>query len=350
MSLIPWKKWFYPNIDKYKHELNDLENRYNQQRYQAQTAHNDFTTVLGQYKSMIAYDSALFITATVAVMRDDQFEQYEKSVSAGLGRAPEAPVPAECAGNIAEAYGSYKILGAVYQLGKLAKESWFASSAEELGAEAVEDAAALGGDAAAVGIGESAGIAAGEATGEAIGEIAGEVAAEGAAEGVLASTGVGVVAAVGIDAIIGAIEGAKEQSDLKDAVNKAHKELDKIDVYIAKVKKGEKQLYKGIIEQQKRFIRIMKQLRHIEEPRFKMDWHVQVENTGNFIAAMQSAVQQYGFLVTIRNDWHNYRLHKPDLNWETFVGIEIMKRPHRMSEEMARALFSAVEQNMAQPA
>ena len=342
MSLLPWDKWFYPGIDKYKHKLSDLKNRYGAQRKMAERKHDEFQSDLELYKSMLAYDAALMITGTVAYMTDDQFADYAKSVAKGIGPTPKAPVPAECARNLSEAFGSCKILYGIYQIGKLAKSSFFSGPADELGQGLATDSATLGTDAASLGMSE----AGGEVAGEAVGEAVGEVAAEGAADTALASTGIGIIAAFGLDAIIGAIEGAKEEKELKKACEKMDSVLGKIDRYLGKVNKGIDQLGKGVVVQEERFKRLMNQLQKVQKAEFSWNYPCDVHHAASMVAAMRTACQQYGFLVTIRTDWLNMREHQPNLTWQSFTQIELLKRPQHMSEHAAKGLLEVIEKNL----
>ena len=290
MSLIPWDKWFYPGIDKYKRRINALRNQYNMLRRTADKLHNRFQEELDTYKSMLAYDNALFLAATVSVMDDDQFAEYAKTVEQGTKQSPKAPMPEEVAKNISEAFGGYKAITGIYQLGKLAKTQFFSSASEELGENIAEDISSNVADSAALGMSDgaiAAGEGIGESVGEAVGEIAGEVAAEGAADAALASTGIGIVAAVGIDAIIGAIEGAKEEKELKKSCDQLEAAVSKIQIFINKVSKGLTQIGAGITEQEKRFQTVVKKLNQIQAAEFQWNFPTDVNHSGNYLASMR---------------------------------------------------------------
>lgn len=344
MSIIPWDDWFYPGIERYKAELNGLRSRYQAQRQAADKRHEMFQAELATYKSMLAYNSTLAITATVAKMNDDQFAQYVKEVQGGVDGPPKTYLPAEVARGISEATGGAFVTRAIYNLYKLVKTPAFSDAAGET---ILQDADGVASDAAALGMSQTGGEAAGETIGETIGETVGELAAEGAADGVLASTGVGIIAAFGLDAIIAAFEGAKEERDLDQACHKAEGALDKVDRYLAKVNNAINRLTEGIVVQERRFVRLMKELADIEPASFRWNVSADYDHAATTLGAMAAAVAQYGYLNVIRADWFNASHNVPAVTWKDFESYAISMRPANLSRAQAQGFLEILHQQSA---
>lgn len=77
MSLFPWDDWFY-HISQKKQEVNDDYNRYLHLRDQIVADGGAFNTDLDSAQSMIAWNYALLLVASIGHMTDEQYGQWLK--------------------------------------------------------------------------------------------------------------------------------------------------------------------------------------------------------------------------------------------------------------------------------
>lgn len=337
----------YPDIPGKQREVKSLENRYNTQRQALTSQTHLFDERLGQYQTMVAYNSALLISLSVLKMNDQQFTQYLATVENQAPTISLDSLPAQFASSgksIAFLAGGVLTLRGIRILGKLVNESAFSAPLEEVAPEAAQGAESLVLSSVESGVGESTGSIAGEATGEAAGEAIAEGVAEGAAEAGLAETGVGIVVAAGIFAIFSAIQGAEEEDKLNKAISQLNNALNKVDSFLAKVEKALGSVNNGIIEEERRFLQIMNSFTSIQAAGFNYNYTPSLSCAPSFSAAMLNAVGQYGFVNKARVAWE--RMEPRGITWELFEQVMISQRdPSYITPEEATAFLELIKKN-----
>lgn len=171
--------------------------------------------------------------------------------------------------------GSVLVLKAVVSLATLATDAAFAGTetSGEVGIEGLADSGA-----------EEAGVEAGVGAG-------------------LAETGVGIIAAVGLDAIFGAINGAKEPQELDDQISKLNtvvgqlndskKKLDDQLARLQAVGTQEEQRLKGVLNDLQRVIPYKNAATGQQQP-------IDLTVLPKYLAAEMEALRYYGLLSQLR--------------------------------------------------
>jgi hypothetical protein len=228
MSLLPWDDWIY-HLPYKRDEVNNLHTQAVTLQNQVQSQIDVFNGNLQLYQSLVAGNAALVIVANIIQMKDLEYKDFTTQV-AQVESPPVGFVPVSIASLIDELAGGVAVLKAVWQIGKLGKQ-FFSSGSEEggeaLGESAVEDLAESGAEAGIEATAEEGAEITAETVGEGVAEGAAEAVIEGASLGVLGETGIGIFAAVGIDLIFGAINGAKENSELEKQISSLNSAIKK---------------------------------------------------------------------------------------------------------------------------
>lgn len=310
-SILPWDDWLY-HTGKLRAEVQDLHN-------QAISAQNDIQTKVPQYntrlnltKELMSGNAALVIIARAMKFTDLELKNFEVEVEA-LPDPPKGCIPAKWGMFLSQIGGCFLILKAVVNIGKLVKKGFFKENKETNG-EINGEGDETGGDEGPIEEGGEAGEEGGEA-----GEVGGEEAAEGLAESsaelgveagvevgagaALAETGIGIIAAVGIDAIFGAINGAKEADELKKQIDKFTQAVYTLKKFLHDLDEKFVQLDRVILQEEKRYIGIESSMQAVIPYRGAQLWpQLRLGSLAlpTCIAAQSSALRHFGLLATLR--------------------------------------------------
>lgn len=337
MSLLPWDDWFY-HISKKEERVDNLYNTYLHQRDTIELKGESYNHQLAQYQSLCIYNAALLIADQNGTCSDSDYAQFLEANEAAKPGKPARPEVAEVLGYISGVTGSYLIGVAACRFGKNIALPFMKDTVQRLGKLLLQDVADAG---------TEAGV---EALGEGVGENVGDSLAEGVSEsaaarflatlslagvGNLALAG-GIFAAVGIDAILGAIQGAKESKELDKQIGNLNSMLNKVNAYLDTLEESETKLKTGTVEAQSQFLKVIEELKKIQKPPNLQTYpsSTSIGQIPKFLAAAHDAQGFYGVLSNIRNNWHNAKLNNPDLTWHSFEGMaNVMMKPHMMSKD-----------------
>ncbi|WP_232667851.1 hypothetical protein [Pseudonocardia sp. TRM90224] len=322
MAMLPWDNWIYGNDHK-RDEVNNEHAKAVSLQGSIQKQIDVFNEWLKRYQTLIAGNATLVIIANAGTMSDLQYNDFRVQVKA-LEPPPAGSVPLQMGEMISELAAGAQLLKAVFQIGKLTKSlvtGGAETGSEELGETAIEELAETGAEA-----GVEAGVEdAVEITEETVGEGVSEVAAEAVVEGTslagLASTGIGIFAAVGIDLIFGAIDGAKEEKELDQEIDKLKAAVRKSEGYLKTVMAKQADIQQGIVKEEDRFAGLVAALAKVtaKPAGFNVDFPKSPQNAQKFIDAMRSAFAEFGDFIKLREMWIDYTKRHPDATRSKFI-------------------------------
>jgi hypothetical protein len=157
-----------------------------------------------------------------------------------------------------------------------------------------------------------------------------------------ALSGAGILAAVGIDAILGAIDGAKQSSELEDAIDKLSKALAALSQFSTTLENNFTTLEEQVVRQEQAFLACMTILNGIQPATFAYgQQEATFINRVNFIVEMEQALTQYGFLTKVRNSWINYQSNQgASATWNGFTPIALAFKPPNMTVAIANEFLN----------
>ncbi|KAM3064912.1 hypothetical protein ACMFMG_011261 [Clarireedia jacksonii] len=329
-SILPWDNWFY-HIDDLKAEANDLHNT-------AVSAQNDIRSKIVQYdkllnqsKQLLSANAALVIITRAMKFNDLQLKDFEAQVRA-LPDPPAGCVPAKFAGFLSEITGSILVLKAIVNLGQLAKASWFAEGAE-VGGEVVEELGVEGLAEAGVEVGVEAEV-------EAAVEVGLEVGVEVGVGAALAETGIGIIAAVGLDAIFGAINGAKERDQLQAQIDKLNNALSKLRGFQNDLTEKFRSLNGFVINEETRFKGIVRALQDVIPCSSAGAWQYLPTDSSaipQYLDAQTAALTFYGLLSQLRLTYLKAKERSPTVSKEAIImAVEISAKGDITHEDLEK--------------
>ncbi len=119
----------------------------------------------------------------------------------------------------------------------------------------------------------------------------------------MAETGVGIIAAVGLDAIFGAINGAKEAHELDDQIAKLNSAVEKLRNADANLTTKLLKLQGVAVNEEKRFRGIVNDLQKVIPYKNAGSWlqlPTDLAALPQFLAAQTEALRYYGLLSQLR--------------------------------------------------
>ncbi len=312
MSILPWDNWFY-HIDKLKHKAKTLHHEAEKRQDRIRSEISIFNEYLKQYKQIILNNSALILISNEIIMTDLKWKDFNAELEE-LPEPPKGSIPAKVGSFIAEGVGGVLLLKGLANMKKLMVDGLF--SEVEGGGVVIEESVVESVVESSVEVGLEV---TGEAAGEIVAEGATEAAIESATIGSLAATGIGIIAAVGVDAIFGAINGAKEKKELEKQIRKLRKALDKLTVFSATVDKKLNEIKTGIVTQEQLFLDIMKNLNKIMKADFNWNLQCGLEHLADFKTASDNAIVYYGILVKMRTLYQWAAERNPQISKDQFI-------------------------------
>jgi len=144
-------------------------------------------------------------------------------------------------------------------------------------------------------------------------------------------TRLGIFVAVGLDVIFGVINGAKENSQIEDAINRLQTAVNKCQCYYNTVLSKEADLDGYLVDEGKRFQSLIAALAKVSspagsginnQPTFKYNFDTTMANASQLIGAMRSALAQYGAFAQMRNNWVVAEEKNPNITKDDFLAAE----------------------------
>jgi len=199
----------------------------------------------------------------------------------------------------------------------------------------LEQAASQGGEAVA-----EASIAAAEDVGQAASNAAARAIFGSMSAKSLALTGLGIFVAVGIDAIFGAIEGAKEAEVLDDLIAKLGVALDKVKDFMREVQSHMKEIRKRTEEQEQIFLDLMEELTTIKTASFQFKYAVGFDNLAKFVAVQKQAISEYSLLVHLRNTYHDALQRNAKVTKDEVIANVLLTAPADVTKELVEEYWN----------
>jgi len=328
-SILPWDDWIY-HVNSKKSEVNDLHTQAVslQNTINASVVH--YNALLDQVKILLSGNAALVIIIKTLKFNDLQLKEFDAQLQA-LPEPPKGVIPAKFGSFIAEITGSFLVLKAVFNLGKLAKSALFAGeSAGEVGGEVgLEGLAETGAE-----LGVEAGVEAGI-----------EVGAEIGLEAGLAETGIGIIAAVGLDVIFGAINGAKEASELDSQINSLRDAVNKLQAANDNLNKKFKQLQGVALKEEARFKGLAVALQAIIAYKNAPSWAqlpVDINSIPTYLADQSEALRFYGLLGQLRVTYLRAKERSPKVSKEAIIQAVLLQAKADVTYDQLEALWDVL--------
>lgn len=323
-SILPWDDWIY-HVDSKKHEVQNLHNQAVHLQASINAEVNHFNTVLDQAKQLFSGNAALVIIIKTLKFNDLQLKDFDAQLQA-LPDPPKGSIPAKFGSFLSEIIGSVYILRAISNLGQLAKSALFSGT-----------------EAASEGMGEVAL----EGMAETGVELGVEAGTEAVAEGALAETGIGIIAAVGLDAIFGAINGAKEAEELNKNIDKLRDAIEKLKKGEAKVKDNFQKLTQKIVQEEGRFKDLVTQLQKIIPDKTFPDLSsikLDVNSLPKFLADQADAIKYYGLLGQLRVTYLRALQRSPNVTREAIISAVLIKAKADVTHDQLEKLWDILKQ------
>jgi hypothetical protein len=306
-SILPWNDWIYHVSD-----LQDQVQRLHSQAVSAQDSIRaqvpQYNTLLDQSKQLLTANAALVIIARAIKFDDLQLKDFETQLQA-LPEPPAGCVPAQFGSFLSEMTGSFLVLKAVVNLGKLAKTALFPASSTA-GGGAIADAGVEAG--AELGM---------EGLAEGGTELGVEAGVEVGAEAALAETGIGIIAAV-------AINGAKQRDELNDQISKLNTAINQLDDFQTKLRNKFDSLNAPIVTEENRFRGVVIALQAIMPYQLAQDWQglpVDEKAIGQYLAAQMAALRYYGLMSQLRITYLKAKERAPTASKEAIISAVLVR-------------------------
>ena len=316
---------------------------------------------------------ALLIILTQAKMSEVDYSQWLVDNHALKPANPTNSTAIEVMQGTADLIGLAAFGKLVWNIGAAVKNSIWSSASNELGSEAtasgeivadsltepllgdaaLDEVADIGlndiGNAASESIVNAATDAGLEAGSEAAIDATGAAVADASIASVgVATAGLAIVAAIGIDAILGAIEGAKEAKELDKSIANLNKALNTTQDFSAKVNEKTQKVHDLIIKQQGLYATNIELLNKIQAATFSYQYDAtNIASAPSFLTSMADAVAEYGWLPTIRTNYGNY-IANGNTGWPNFTMLMEMIKPQSMSKQTADQFLDYAQAKLIQ--
>jgi hypothetical protein len=300
-----------------------------------------FNTQLNQYKLLIA-NNAILLYKTVR-MTDLQLKDFTVKIN-----ALQPPVKGDIVLNslitITEMIGQYLVIKCICNIKDIIKEKYWtdSESAEGVTEDVVEDLAEESFDSGFVDASNASSAESLEATGEEVTE----AVVEDATSAALASTGVGIFLAVGLDAIFGAINGAKEVEQLDKIISDLDKKMKTVNGYLAAVNKKSADVTKGAVSQIQTFKDVsagmLKILPPGHKPTFDFVFPDTIASLDKCLAAQQAAISQFGLLSQLRNVYVNALENHRNPTKASCINVVLFSAPQWVTEAILSSIWDDV--------
>lgn len=367
MGLFPWDELFY-HVKEKSQKVGDLYNQYIHQRDTINTQGDHLRSRIGDLQSITTYTKALLLNASVGKMTDDDYHQFLSNNELNKPMAPKQSMVIEIFQGISELVGFMKFGQTLFRFGKLIKQNYFTEPADEASEAAEEDISDVISDSAAEMVEEIGVDEAGDIASSAIVDAAAEAGVEAGTEAGIEAVGAavteasvsaasvacaagGIFVAIGIDAVLGAIQGAKEAEELNKEIDKLEAGLNKVTTFLGRINGDISKSETYILQQINQFKKVVVVLNKIQSAAFEYDYPSDIAHLPQWKVSIQKAGQQYFYLSKVRNDFHEY-LH----NWNTdnpdtpfnntlykmWRTMEATQRPETLTKDQALAFIDYV--------
>lgn len=354
MSILPWDDWFY-HLSKKHRQLNEDYNKYMRLRDEIELSGNAFNHKLDQLQVLVIYNTALLINLQMSTLSDVDYvswlKQHDEVMPPDI---LERSNVIKAFQTVTEASNCVFMTIAIKRFTSRLlipgiKQAWrsILSRLPSLdGGEMVEMYVAM------VNADPEGVVVVAEEVSETLVECGVEEAASIAAEGIVAKVSAelleeplvesavsifaklvlpelsnlalfgGIFTCVGIDAILGAIAGAKEDKDLKASLQNMTDALNKVQEYINCLDSSRRKLDEELRKVKKSLLNTLVILDSIQKLPSDIDFQSLVPEDAplmTWISVFCRVVSFYGILSTIRNSAEHYIINaSPHASYEGF--------------------------------
>jgi hypothetical protein len=342
MGLLPFDDWIY-NLPYKRDEVNrehqDVVNTQNT----VQSRVLLFNTQLDQYKLLLTNNAVLIYIDKTVRLQDLQLKDFTTQIDA-LPPPVNGDVVLNGFSAATELIGGILVLKFVVNLGKIAKDAlWPATEgAENVGQEVIED---MSEDALDAGIVDSTEAASTESL-ESVGEAVTDEVVESATSAALASTGIGIFLAVGIDAIFGAINGAKEADQLDKILSDLDDKMKIVNGFLNTVNTKSADLTQKSVDQITLFKNVATGMKDLlppgQAPTFDFSFPATTDSLAKCLAAQQAALTQFSLLSQLRTTYVNALNNHRNPTKAAIIGAVLLSSPDWVTEDILNAIWDNV--------
>ena len=355
MGLLPFDDWIY-HLSFMRDEVNTKHTQVVQTQDTVQADVLAFNAQLDKYKQLIANNGLLVYISTAVQLDDLKLQDFTTTIDA-LPPPVNGDTVLNFLGGTVELIGGILVLKFVVNVGKMAKAKWFTpedeggeappneiemENLEDVGEDTMED---LGGDALDAGLSSTEESASTESL-ESLGEDITEETVETATSASLAATGIGIFLAVGMDAIFGAINGAKERDQLQDILDKLDAKMTIVNTYLNTVTGKVTEVNTNTVKQITLFKNIAtgmtKLLPDGHKPTFSVDFPATLESLDTCLADQNLAITQFSLLLQLRNTYVNALARNPKVTKDTVVNAVLLTSPLWCTYDMLSQMWDQV--------
>ncbi len=343
MGMLPWDNWIY-DLDYRRKEVNDLHKQAVHYQDMIQSEIISLNDNLDDYKTLLAMNATLVLISNETKMTDLELKDFRADI-AELEPPTHGIIAMDVLSFITEAVAASLLVNVFANLSKVAKNAIWSKLPGRSSVVAETELESISEGTFEAGM-EIIDEATAETSGEVLAEGVTETAVKSATMGTLASTGIGIFAAVGIDAIFGAINGAKEKKELDKRINELTETLKLVKSFYKIVESKARDLKDNIVKEENRFLNIVTELRkQISEPIFDWRYETGIENLPQFIVAQHGAVRQYGLLPTLRSTYKNALERNPDVTKDLIIGAILITAPAEVTKELLEKYWDILAEN-----
>lgn len=357
---VPWANWFY-NTDHKRDQVNALYEQAIDLRNTLQADGIKLKADIQLLKQFATVNSALLYISNTAGLSDEEFAKYEQDIAA-LPDAPNDDFKVDAQKWIGEKLplGQAIVLKLGWSAGTklgtyLFERTFFPEAAPALVASQItkglvqsgiaqgsvtllkgaEQAVVAGTVKATVDVGKTVTLATVKA---AFAEIS-------AAS--LATTGIGIFAAVGIDAIFGAINGAKERDELDRHIADLKSALEKAAEFRQKHDDAVERTELHIDDQQAAFKSTIGVLAKTKQPNAAFASDANLSTYDAFAKAQQAALSQYSSFVELRKVHTNALKRDPQITKAAVIDNVLMTSPPEITQAMLEENWAILSKSSA---
>jgi hypothetical protein len=173
-------------------------------------------------------------------------------------------------------------------------------------------------------------------------ELGVEAGVEAGVGGALAETGVGIIAAVGLDAIFGAINGAKETHELDDQIAKLNSAVEKLRTADANLTTKLSQLQGVAVNEEKRFHGIVSDLQKVIPYKNAGGWlqlAIDLAALPQFLAAQMEVLRYYGLLSQLRIVYLGAKERSPEADKDAIISAVLLRAKAEVTYDQLAELW-----------
>ena len=342
MGLLPFDDWIY-NLPFMRDEVNREHQSVVDTQNTVQSRVLLFNAQLDQFKLLLTNNAVLIYIDKAVRLQDLQLKDFTTQIDL-LPPPVNGDVILNALSAATELIGGVLVLKFVVNLGKIAKDALLPTTegAENVGKDVLEN---MSEDAADVGVVDETEAVTTESLENTTEAVTDEVI-EGATTEALANTGVGILLAVGVDAIFGAINGAKEAEQLTKILDDLNSKMQIVNGYLNTVNTRSADLTNKAVEQITLFKSVASGMKDLlppgHAPTFDFSFPPTIDSLAKCLAAQQAALTQFSLLSQLRTTYVNALDNHRNPTKAAIIGAVLLSAPDWVTEVILTAIWDDV--------